>query len=433
MSFTKSLTSLLLLLQYLVINSLLFTPCLSFEYVAMETLSSEDKQLLLQLYELNQTKNGLISSNIYGKVFINPNDNTQEVLLQTTGSNQLGKMELTEMAQVFSDHDSKLGGNPRLAPTLHKNLCVKMKNLNVFFIFIFERFRGDLPAATADPRFNLSMSDFSARMEFYARMMLSFGEMAKLKMKHCLLTPQNFLYKENNANWDEEYLEGEGKLDYFSVMKNFRLAVDWETSCKGGSLEYGDPEEFLGEIRYFDTDKAKVEIYSMALIILFMETTYFEKQAVDFTEHEELVGKLNALSGHSQELAVHIGAESPFSTKTTGFVFQSIIKLNKALNEKTLNYSHDKLKSDLVFLISAMNIYYEVLLIKQGANANQVTNLKAQFKKFTDVLLTMVRKNNVNLNKRPATDEIIKKFIKIQTKSIVIESTIGTRRSLMLI
>ena len=433
MFLTKSSTSFLLLLQYLVIPSLLLTSCFSLETVTKEQMSSEDRQLLLDLFTLSQSNDGLISSGASGKVYLLPEDNTKEVRLQVVSEEDFGKLEVTEMEQVFSDRDAQLEGNPRLAPTLHRSMFVKMKNGDIFVILIYERFRGDLTVAIKDARFNMAMLQFSGRLDFYARMMDSFGEIAKLKMKHCLLTPENLMYKEKLPDWGANYFESEEKLSYFPVIKGFKRTVGWGQSCEGSWPEYSDPEEYLKEIRYYDSDKAKVEIYSMALIILFMETSFFGNFEIQLELQDVFAARLGALSGYSQELAAYIGAESPFTNHAIYFIFHAILQLNKAWNEKTVNYSHDKLKSDIKFLISGMNVFYEYLLTKNGADANEIQNLLAEYKKFTDILLTMVRKNNVNMNKRPSTDEIIQKFIKIQTTTIVLESTLGARRSLLLI
>ena len=109
-------------------------------------------------------------------------------------------------------------------------------------------------------------------------MMASFGEISKLGYKHCDLKPENFLYKEYDADWTADYSEGQDELEYFSVVTDFGLTVPWDQPCKGASPRYTDPQDRNNEMRFFDNDKAKVEIYSMALIMFFMETAHFGKE-----------------------------------------------------------------------------------------------------------------------------------------------------------
>ena len=148
-----------------------------------------------------------------------------------------------------------------------------MVNDQKFVILISERFRGDLhEAVIEDTRFSLAMTQFSARLDFYTLMMTSFGEIAKLGYKHCDLKPENILYKEYNVDWDASYAEGTDPLSYFPAITDFGLSVLWNKQCHGASPGFTDPQDYGDEKRFFDSDKAKVEIYTMALIIFYMET-----------------------------------------------------------------------------------------------------------------------------------------------------------------
>ena len=114
-------------------------------------------------------------------------------------------------------------------------------------------------------------------------------------------------------------------------------------------------------------------------------------------------------------------------------IFEGFIKLHEAWNENTVEYCHDLLKKDLENFISAMNMYYAFIISMQGADFSQVQNLLVQYKAFTDTLLTMVRKNNVAINKRPSYLEVVQSFQTIKASSIEIEQTISMRRNLVLI
>ena len=434
MFLTKSSSSLLLLLQYLVISSFFFTCYLSLECVNTNFLSQEDELLINELNSLNKKDIGLISSDKYGRVYLLPNDNSKIVRIQTILPNEPKKLKEIDYYLALSIRDYDLGGNPRLAPILYKVLCVNIFDGKKFAVMISEMFRGDLNiAANQDQRFNLTMLQFSARMEFYISMLDAFGQIAKMKYKHCDLTPQNILYKENDADWDADYNQGQEPLTYFPVLTGFRLIVPWDQSCKGASPNYTDPEDYDNDIRYFDNDKAKVELYSMAFIIFFMETATLTNQWKSQETLTEFTDKLHGLSGHTNQLANFIAKDKQVSDHFITEIFQGITKINQAWNEKKVTYDHDKLKSDLEFTISAMNIYFEFMLTKQGAEESQIENLMAQYKKFTDVLLNMVKKNNVNIDKRPSNDDVMQKFTHIQGESMAIEQTIGTRRNLLLI
>ena len=434
MFLTKSSISLLLLFQYLVISSFLFSFCLSIQCVEVKSLSQEDELLINELNSLNKKDIGLISSDKYGRVYLLPNDNSKIVRIQTILPNEPSKLKEIDYYLALSIRDFDLNGIPRLAPILYKVLCVNVFDGKKFAIMISEMFRGDLNiAANQDPRFNLAMLQLSARMEFYNSMLDTFGQIAKIKYKHCDLTPENILYKENDANWDADYDQGQEPLTYFPVLTGFRLMVPWDQSCKGASPSYTDPEDYENEIRFFDNDKAKVELYSMALIIFFMETTTLTNQ---WKLQEALTGftdKLHGLSGHSNQLTNFISKDKEVSDHFVSEIFQGITKINQAWNEKKVTYDHDKLKSDLEFVISAMNIYYESILTAQGADESQIGSLKEQYNKFTNVLLSMVKKNSVTIDKRPTNDEVMKILDQVQDGSQAIEDTIGARRNLVLI
>ena len=434
MFLTKSSSSFLLPLQYLVIISLLSTSCLTYTCVDFETLSNENSELAKKAFKMKDSDEGLIASGGFGSVYIFPSDPTKVVKIQTITAEYAAILDEIDITKNFSDRDTELTGNPRLAPTLNKIICVNMKNNIKFVLIISERFRGDLSSAVnKDPRFNLSMVNFSARMEFYEKMMASFGEISKLGYKHCDLKPENFLYKEYDANWAVDYSKGQEELSYFSVVTDFGLTVPWDQKCKGASPRYTDPQDRNNEMRFFDTDKAKVEIYSMALVIFYMETAHFTVETKKLKISKDFRSKLKSLSGYTNQIAKYIGNKEPLADIEITKVFDGLSRVHFNWNQKKIDYNHDLLKKDLEFIISGMTTYYEYMLEIQGADANQSKNLLTQYKKFTDTLITMVRKNNVTLNQRPSSIEVVQKFIQITTSSKEIEDTIGARRNLLLI
>ena len=420
--------------QYLLVTSLLLTSSLSYDCVKLNTLSQKDQQLATKLRDLNGTDNGLIAAGGFGRVYIFPDDISKVVKLQILEDESLILLDEIDITKIFSDKDTALAGDPRLAPTLFKTLCIDMSNDRKFVIMISERFRGDLQAAvTEDPRFSIAMKEFSTRMDFYIHMIASFGEIAKLGYKHCDLKPDNILYKESDADWEADYAEGEAPLGYFPVITDFGLSVPWSTQCKGASPGFTDPQDYKEEMRFFDKDKAKVEIYTMALIIFFMETSILGNYAALESGQDAFKDSLEAVHGHSKQLAAFISAGQPFAYHSMQSIFEGFRKLHTSWNENTVQYSHDLLKNDLEFFISAMNMYYEFILSKQGANSSQVESLLVQYKIFTETLLTMVRKNNISINKRPSYSEVVQSFQAVKASSIEIEQTIGQRRGLMLI
>ena len=430
MFLTKPSKYFLLLLQYSIITALLFSSSLSYVCVTQDKLSEEDLILYTKMVELHKNETNMISSTQFGKLLVSPDDNSKLLKLQVLASKQQELVDRIEITQLYSKKDTALAGNPRFVPTLFKFQCVTMEDGNLFVIQIFERFRGSLKSAvTSDPRFSAAMMKLSDRVGFYASMMTAFAEVAKLKLKHCTLEPENLLYRENDVDWDADYGQGQEPLTFFPVLTNLKYSTNWDQACKGAAPPYADPEDFDNDIKFFDSSRAKVEVFPMALIIFFMETYFLQNNAKYEDMSAELKGKFKPLTQYSAQLVEYIGKDDPFNRFKIGPMFENLTDILMQMNKYAFQYSHELLKTDLQFLISGMNIYNEFLLTNQGADDTQVLNIQAQYKIFTDVLLAMVGKNNTHMDKRMSTSEVIGNFIKVKANALTIEQTIGRRRT----
>ena len=420
----------LLLLQYSIITALLFSSSLSYVCVTQDKLSEEDLTLYTKMVELHKNETNMISTTQFGKLLVSPDDNSKVLKLQILASRQQELVDRIEITQLYSAKDSALAGNPRFVPTLFKFQCVTMEDGNLFVIQIFERFRGSLKSAvTSDPRFGAAMKKLSDRVGFYSSMMTAFAEVAKLKLKHCTLEPENLLYREYELDWSADYSQGQQPLTYFPVVTNVKYSTNWDQGCKGSAPAYADPDDFENDVKFFDADRAKVEVFSMALIIFYMETYFLQNNA----KYEDMSGdfqsKFKTLNKYSTQLVEYIGNNGAFNRMKIGPIFESVTDILMQMNKYAFQYSFELLKADLKFVISGMNIYNEFLLTLQGADRNQVLKLQAQYKIFTDVLLAMVGQNNTHMDKRISTSDVIKKFTKVKANAISIEATINVRRT----
>ena len=402
----------------------------------MESLSEEDQEHVVKLQELFDSKDGILADEGYCRVYPYPDDHSKVAKLQYLNQQRLSLLEEIDDDIVFSARDTALEGNPRFTATFFKFLCVNQQSGEQFVIQIYERFRGNLAiAAKEDTRFNLFMQQFSARLGFYSNLLASFGEIAKIHYKHCDLKPENFLYKESgDVDWDADYVAGQDPLNYFPVVTDFLLSVPWDKPCNGASSDYTDPEDYNEEIKYFDNDKAKVELYSMALIIMFLETTTLDNQLTATGKRNFYKTQLNAEKGFTKTYRDQFQpTPEPLAADLLNNVFKGLTSIHRKWNQKKIKYDYDMLKIDVQYVMTGMNLYLGFVLGNQGADDSQIESIMVQYKAFTDVLLSILRKNNLTINKRPTNDEVIQKFAKIQTASLAIEQTIGQRRSLLVI
>ena len=431
---TKSPKSSLLFSQFLLITSLLLASCLSYTCIEPDKLSKDDQEFVVKILALCETKNGLLSVAEYSKMYILPTDHSKVVKIQKLPKKYASFLNSIDTTKTFSDKDTQLAGNPRFVPKLTKSLCVIQDNDVKLVIFVLERFRGNVKTGTSkDQRFITAMAQFSERMKFYGNMMNAYGQIPKLKFKHCEITPENFLYLENDADWSEDYSKGQEALTYFPVVTDFGLTVPWANKCSSGSAQYADPEDYADDIKFLDKVKAKVEIYSMALVIFYMENNILQILSQRSDPSDELMEKLVSLEGQSETLAMKFGINNPYSEQPLPEVFHELMTVLGEWKSSKESYDHEMLSYDLGFIISGMDAYNKFLLTERKATEDQTYNLRVQYQEFTNALTAMVGKNNSTLDPRPNNDEIILKFSQIEAASLAIEKTIGQRRSLLVI
>ena len=435
MFLTKSPKSFLSFSQYLLVMSWLFTFSLSYKCVDKSKLSGEDQTLIDSLLALYGQKQNLISVGHFGKMYIYPTDATKVVKIQKIPKRHNYVLNGMDATLALSNRDTQLNGNPRVTPNLVKSFCINLKDEVKLVIYVFERFRDNLvKATTRDQRFIGAMVHFSDRMKFYGEMMSSFGEIAKLKYKHCEIIPENFLYKDANVDWGTDYFKTKEPPSFYPVISNFGLTVGWGSHCKGGNPQFTDLEDYKNDIKFFDKEKAKVELYSMALVILYLENNILQKLASTESLTEDATNKLADLSGFSDLLWDKLDENLyPYTNNSLPVVFKGLLALLSDWNTETIEYDHVWFKKDLEFIISGMDVYNEFLLRTKGASEEQIYNMRLQYQEFTNTLISMAMKNNVTMDKRPSSDEVIQKFTQVKTASLAIEQTIGQRRSLVLI
>lgn len=221
----------------LIIVNLIPKSVLNFECKSRSDFEQSERQKIdyfwgletsIEDYRLkSQYTDYIMGKGSFGTVMILPNDNTKVVKLQNIKTEEeLVLLNEIDIALKFSERDLELEGQFRVAPRIDTALCVNVTSKKKFVPISGERFRGDLEKAIKDDtRFISTMTKTSNRFEFYKKMMQAFSQIAHLKYKHCDLKPANLLYKEENADFEIDYLNEEEELTYFPVVTDFGFTV----------------------------------------------------------------------------------------------------------------------------------------------------------------------------------------------------------------
>ena len=422
------------LVSNLLILSMLIACMFSFKCKKLGDMPESDNLFIKEMFKLNTGETGLLSSDNFGKVYIFPADTSKVVKIEILNEENEESLVELDNSKFFSDKDLESKDNLRFAPKIYQSYCVNMTDNRKLVIIVMERFRGDLSKAIEDPAFNLAMADFSTRMKFYAQLIETFNQIPKLKFKHCNLKPQNILYLEQNSDWNSDYPKQNTSYSYFTVISDFDYAVPWDDFCMAASARYTDHQDYQNEMKILDKDKEKVEMSSIALIILYLETKLITRQNSVNSLDGPLARAFGALGECSESLFAATDSRRPLLSMSIQDMFDRFLQLHKDWNNGLLkmDYNHTKLKFDIGYIISGLEILVEYLLVKQGGDENEILNLISQYSIFGNVLLSMVNKNNPIIDPRADNETVLAIFNKISKNSKDIEEKIQ-RTSLRLI
>ena len=409
----------------LLIASMLIGCMFSFECKKLGDLPESDGLFVKEMFKLHTGKTGLLSTDPSVKVYIFPSDSSKVVKIEILSEENEESLIELDHSKFFSDKDLESKEKLRFAPKIYQNYCINMKDNRKLVIIVMERFRGDLSKAIQDPAFNLAMLDFSTRMDFYGQLIETFSQIPKLKFKHCNLKPQNILYLEQSPDWNSEYPKQNSSYSYFTVISDFDYAVQWDESCMASSARYSDHQDYKNEMKILDKDKEKVEMSSMALIILYLETKLITRQNSKNSLDGPLGRVFGALGECSESLFAATNSRQPLLSMTIKDIFDRFLQLNKDWNTGLLkmDYNHKKFKFDIGYIISGLEIIVEFLLIKKGVDGNEISSLISQYSLFGNVLLSMLTKNNPIIDPRADNETVLAIFNRISQNSKEIEES----------
>ena len=308
-----------------------------------------------------------------------------------------------------------------------------------------ENTRGDLKIP--DIRFILSMKNFSDRLIFYQKMMTSFEQITIRGKKHCNLSSTSIKYEEIPPNWDVEYDGPLDPLEYVPLISDFGSMVDIDKHCKTRNKKFMDPKEFRKNYVDTETEQKKVEVYSMALIILRMEIMVM-------TMNLKIIGnrELPTDQDYMQEMSQIYGsfametiayANNPFSKNPVWQVFQAFMDFQTEwkMKGKEETYSYHYLSDDVEMFIRGLKVMNKYLIMKTAKNndfkkESIVTDINKHFDTFQYILQLMLRENITEREqkyRRTTAGEVKTMFKSLVEPVQQIESTIELRRSLLLI
>lgn len=389
----------------------------------------------------------VISKNKRGFTFISPDANDKTVNIYSIPKFS-EYMDGIDYDISFSKKDLELNGQFRLAPRMGDVICIKSDSSNMSLVGQeVERFRGNLFQNLAyDGRILQSLKKFSSRMLFYKQIMQSVSQIGKNHLKHCDLHPHSFLYKEKDANFDSDYANGEETLTFFPVITNFIHTKPWEANCSliinnktdeilSGSTS--DPDDYNKEIKYLDNFKERVEVFSVALIILWVEATVLQAYAKEFSSAKESLNEqLTQLPNPSNAIIQTTHRENPFLKLPLNEIVEElydIVKLWNNMKEQT-GYSYDLLDTDIKYITSGLAKFNDFYIANIGYDSNQISSISSIYSTFGEMLQKMVYKNDKNPMKlRPHPDDVVAFFEKAYQSSSIIEPQVRRNRRIILV
>lgn len=233
-------------------------------------------------------------------------------------------------------------------------------------------------------------------MAFYFRIVRVFRQVDRWRQKHCDIRPESFLYREMENAWLQNYETDDSAITMEPVISNFHKTIGWRNSCKNPANDYTDPEEFQGKINYTTEFSENVELFSVSLVILYLETNILQNLAFKIQPREALTQKLSTLPDASEVVKMFVGDSKSLSTRGLKENFAAFPQIVANWNNKNFkDYSYKKFKLDVEWLAKGMQAYYEFILNNKITDQERVKKLLKIYDQFTDDLAMMVRENSM--------------------------------------
>ena len=425
---------------HLLVLALIIDPLSAYECKKYDDFERSEQLRLKYFNELGmkvdtpQFEQYILSKETFTTVAVQPENNTKAAKLIWFPKKKEARANEIDYSFIFSNRDQELEGQYRVAPKIDEAYCLNIDDKENKFVAISgERFRGNLmQAVKKDGKFIDNMVETSKRFEFYRKMMQAFSEIAKLKLKHCNLKPENILYKEENADFDSDYENGEEELTYFPVVTDFDWTVPYNQNCKGGAKTFTDPEDYKNNLNHTAAFKACVEIFSMSLIILSVETgvlTQLGFRAQD--QISELKAKLETLPPPTYLIKLYSGLDNAMTKNNIYNMYEDLTMIVAGWNTGTVkNFNHEDFRAEYEYVLSGVRMYQEYILGQSGMREEDKTQMLAVYDSFTTILIDMVRKNDMITKKqRLNPNEVISGLDKAFQKAKAIEESAARRRN----
>lgn len=419
---TRSLSAFYLFICSCIALLLLARENLALECKAKEEFSSQDQISIEKFYLAQKPEKAhlLLSQNGDLKIMAIQNDPSRLMFFQKlTPPHEQPYLYTMDMAKLFGDQNFTQNVNFRVAPKITDLFCVKESGY-VEVMYISEAFRGNFTVAANDPVFLKNMSQFLQRINFYIKFMRVYREIPFLRQKHCDIRPESFMYRENGNVLSQDYANDQTIEEFDPVITNFHKTVSWSINCVNPAPDYTEPEEFDKNLNKTEDYSENVEVFSLSLVILYLETAILDKLVSQIESREVLDKKLEKLPPASNIVKMFLGETESLSKLSLSENFAAFPKIVENWNLKKpefKKYTNKRFKLEIEWLAKGMKAYYEFILQNKLSDGKKIKNLVAVYEKFLDVLGTMVRKNSISIvYERPSIPSVIRDFLNYQEK-----------------
>lgn len=343
-----------------------------------------------------------------GKLFEHP-DNLNRVVRIYYYNKATNPMYFNEYRnlKLYSDKEEESDFPLKFAQRTYSELCV-LDGDNLIYMIEVERFRDSLMGGLVnDGSLRAHLRDFSNRLKFYMKLMFAFSNLVELGMKHCAMTPLRILYKQKGEDFSKIKL-GQSDQPFVFAISGLKYLTPLGKPCPLKSVEFTDHFEAQQKIYKADICKQKVEMFTLGMVILYIETMVYTMfyDIVVKNRPKPLIALFAGLPEGPLDLTKTFATEKPLVTNSLIDVFQTMQKSIKVWNSGREvvglpDFGYSSIGRDMKYLWTGNALAYgygQTLIfpeLLEGEYAETKTNVDAAYVKFYTFVLTMCGKNLV--------------------------------------